>query len=367
MVPAVVVGYVAEQLGLEPAALAGYGTAEARWDHQEQIRDGYGYTKFEFDQWFTLARWMYQRAWIGSERPTLLFDLATKRLVDKKVVLPGVTVLERLVSGTRERVERRLWATLAAAPTAGGIELIVHDGVDALNRDRLFWVEQNYVRAATLSMANARLVDYHMRLPLVQAWGGGEPASADGLRFVAPIRTLNSGPNPKYFGTRRRGVAFYNFLSDQFSGLHGILIPGTQRDSFYILDGLLEQETALRPVEITSDTHGASEIVFGLFRLMGYQFSPRLADVGRAILYRAEGLPESGDIFGGVKAWPMVMRAPRAVHGQGEVHLGRTGTRTVAAIAARATTRGRRGGVRRGTCQQVRTAAGTGEWIDRSP
>src|SRR5207248_9098199 len=29
----------------------------------------------------------------------------------------GVTVLERLVSGTRERAEKRLWATLAAAPT----------------------------------------------------------------------------------------------------------------------------------------------------------------------------------------------------------------------------------------------------------
>ncbi|MEV7518894.1 transposase [Streptomyces diastaticus] len=139
-----------------------------------------------------------------------------------------------------------------------------------------------------MSRANARLVDYHMRLPLVQSWGGGELASADGLRFITPIRTLNSGPNPKYFGTRRRGVTFYNFLSDQFSGLHGILIPGTQRDSFYILDGLLEQETALRPVEITSDTHGSSEIVFGLFRLLGYQFSPRLADSGSATLYRTD-------------------------------------------------------------------------------
>ncbi|WP_127357400.1 Tn3 family transposase [Actinacidiphila soli] len=195
------------------------------------------------------------------------------------------------VSGANSRMDDlplSVAAVLTSEATNVGIEPIVHDGVDALNRDRLFWVEQNYIRAQTLSTANARLVDYHMRLPLVQAWGGGELASADGLRFVTPIRTLNSGPNPKYFGTRRRGVTFYNFLSDQFSGLHGILIPGTQRDSFYILDGLLEQETALRPVEITSDTHGASEIVFGLFRLMGYQFSPRLADVGSATLYRAD-------------------------------------------------------------------------------
>ncbi|MFC9407381.1 DUF4158 domain-containing protein [[Kitasatospora] papulosa] len=117
-VPAVVTSHVAEQLGLDTGAFAGYGTSETRWDHQEQIRDEYKYSKFDFDQWFTLARWLYQRARIGNERPTLLFDLATKRLVDKKVVLPGVTVLERLVSGTRERAEKRLWATLAAAPTA---------------------------------------------------------------------------------------------------------------------------------------------------------------------------------------------------------------------------------------------------------
>ncbi|MFE9298384.1 Tn3 family transposase [Streptomyces niveus] len=143
-------------------------------------------------------------------------------------------------------LELSMAAVLTAEATNVGIEPIVHDGVDALSRDRLFWVEQNYLRAATLSRANARLVDYHMRLPLVQAWGGGELASADGPRFITPIRTLNSGPNTKYFITRRRGVTFYNFLSDQFSGLHGILIPGTQRDSFYILDGLLERETALR-------------------------------------------------------------------------------------------------------------------------
>ncbi|MFD3937813.1 DUF4158 domain-containing protein [Streptomyces sp. NPDC058611] len=141
-VPAVVVDYVADQLGLDPAEFAGYGTKEHRWDHQDQIRKGYGYTKFEFDQWFALARWMYQRAWIGSERPTLLFDLATKRLVDKKVVLPGVTVLERLVSGSRERAEKRLWATLAAAPTeeqAAGLQglVVVPAGKRLSELDRL--------------------------------------------------------------------------------------------------------------------------------------------------------------------------------------------------------------------------------------
>jgi hypothetical protein len=48
-VPTVVLDYVAEQLGLNPSDLAGYGAMEHRWDHQGQIRAAYGYTKFEFD------------------------------------------------------------------------------------------------------------------------------------------------------------------------------------------------------------------------------------------------------------------------------------------------------------------------------
>ncbi|MFF3404135.1 DUF4158 domain-containing protein [Streptomyces sp. NPDC002659] len=116
-VPPIVVEYVADQLGLDAAALAGYGQKQARWDHQEQIRSAYGYLPFGADQWFAMARWLYGRAWIGSQRPTLLFDLATARLVRRKILLPGVTILERLIAGVRERAEQRLGATLAAAPS----------------------------------------------------------------------------------------------------------------------------------------------------------------------------------------------------------------------------------------------------------
>ena len=52
----------------------------------------------------------------------------------------------------------------------------------------------------------------------------------DGLRFVVPVRTLNAGPNSKYFHVER-GVTYYNFTSDQFSGFHGIVVPGTLHDS----------------------------------------------------------------------------------------------------------------------------------------
>jgi len=36
-----------------------------------------------------------------------------------------------------------------------------------------------------------------------------------------------------------------------------------------------------------TDTAGTSDLVFGLFWLLGHQFSPRLADAGEAVLWRA--------------------------------------------------------------------------------
>src|SRR6201999_2357431 len=76
-----------------------------------------------------------------------------------------------------------LCAVLLAEACNIGLEPLVRPDVPALTRGRLSWVQQNYVRAETIIQANARLVDYQARIPLARAWGGGEVASADGLRF----------------------------------------------------------------------------------------------------------------------------------------------------------------------------------------
>lgn len=293
--PAVVVDYVAEQLGLDPADLKGYGEKEARWDHQKLIRQAHGYTSFEFEQWFGLARWVYRRVWSGSERPIVLFDLVTHRLVEAKILLPGVTTLERMIAGLRERAALRQYRLLAAAPSPGqrrALEelVVVEEGRRVSKLDRL--------RRSPTDVSGggvAKAVDRHLDLRALGAttWDlsaipPGRIAALTRFADAARAQAVDALAGDRKLATL---VAFAQVM-EPTSADEAIevfdLIPGTPKDWYYILEGLLEQETSLKPTEIASDTSGASEIAFGIFRLLGWQFSPRLADVGSATLFRAD-------------------------------------------------------------------------------
>jgi len=178
-----------------------------------------------------------------------------------------------------------------------GLEPLVRNDVPALRRARLSWVGQNFIRNETLTDANACLVAAQNAIPLVHQWGGGEVASADSLRFVVPVRTLHAGPNPKYFGFER-GVTYYNLISDRFTGLNAIVVPGTLRDSLYLLAVVLEQQTELNLMEVMTDTGAYTDVVFGLFWLLGFRFSPRIADIGGARYWRIDPSADYGVLNG---------------------------------------------------------------------
>jgi TnpA family transposase len=186
-------------------------------------------------------------------------------------------------------------AVLLAEACNVGLEPLVRPEVPALARARLAWIQQNYMRSDTVTNANVRLVDVHARLPLTKALGGGELASADGLRFVVPVRSVHAAGNPRYFG-RGKGVTYMNYTSAGSIGFFGFVVPGTLRDSMVILDGLLEQHTSLRPTTLVTDSASYSDIVFGLFMLLGYRFCPRLADLGDTRFYRINQAANYGSL-----------------------------------------------------------------------
>jgi TnpA family transposase len=221
--------------------------------------------------------------------PELLLEIATHTGFAAKFT--HVSERESQVSDLTTSV----CAVLLAEACNIGLDPLVRNDVPALRRSRLSWVTQNFLRSDTLTAANASLVAAQNRIPLVQTWGGGEVASADGVRFVVPVRTLHAGPNPKYFGYEH-GVTYYNLLSNQFTGLNAIVVPGTLRDSLFLLALVLEQSTELDPHEIMTDTSAYTDVVFGLFWLLGYRFSPRIADIGGARYWRMDPTADYGSL-----------------------------------------------------------------------
>ena len=105
-VPAGVVKHLAAQLLVaDPACLKRYlDRLTTHREHAGEIQHRLGYREFsDPPEHFRLLRWLYTRAWLSAERPTVLFDLTTARLIERKVLLPGVTVLTRLVARVRDR------------------------------------------------------------------------------------------------------------------------------------------------------------------------------------------------------------------------------------------------------------------------
>jgi TnpA family transposase len=176
---------------------------------------------------------------------------------------------------------------------------VANPGIPALSPNRLAWVSQNYVRSETIAAANELLLDVYRRIPLVQALGDGHIATVDGMRFRVPVRSIHTGPNPRYFA-RGRGVTWLNYLSDQFAGLHAIVVPGTLRDSLMILDGLLELAPPGEggPTVIITDQASYSDQIFGLFWLLGYQFSPRPAGLPDQRFWRIDRHANYGPLDG---------------------------------------------------------------------
>jgi TnpA family transposase len=185
-------------------------------------------------------------------------------------------------------------ALLVAEACNVGLTPVTDPGSPALTRARLSHVDQNYLRADTHSAANARLVDAQASIGVARLWGGGLVASADGLRFVVPVQTINALPSPRYFG-KRRGVTWLNAINDQVAGIGAVVVPGTMRDSLNILDTMLNLDAGPKPEMIATDTASYSDIVFGMFRLLGYRFSPRIADLADQRYWRATlpGAPDS--------------------------------------------------------------------------
>ncbi|MCA1677465.1 MAG: Tn3 family transposase [Actinobacteria bacterium] len=182
-------------------------------------------------------------------------------------------------------------ALLAAATNLGPTRMAASSD---LTYRQLAWATEWYLGDEQLQAANTVLVDYLHRLELAAHWGTGRFSSSDGMRSPARARAAAADPLAREFGWRRGGLTLLSWTSDQYSQYGTKVVSVAEREASHTLDGILHNQTALKIAEHTTDTHGATELVFALFDLLGLSFIPRLRDVGDLRLHRIgapTGLP----------------------------------------------------------------------------
>ena len=119
-VPGAVLDFVARQLGVaDPSQVKRYTERrKTRFDHQWEIRRACKLKEFT-DVETEFADWVAARSWTSGDGPKAIFLDGMAWLRERKVLLPGVTTLARLVAKVRDDTTRRLWGVLEGLLTTG--------------------------------------------------------------------------------------------------------------------------------------------------------------------------------------------------------------------------------------------------------
>jgi hypothetical protein len=170
-VPTIVVRHLAQQLAIaDISVLTRYREREATpYAHAREIQQCYGYRDFtDPPEYFRLIRWLYARTWLSDERPSVLFDLTTARLIERNILLPGVSVLARLIARVRDRVAARLWRVIGRI-LAPDQQATLATLLTIPERARMTVLEQ--LRRGAIGTSSVSMIRALKRVELIRALG----------------------------------------------------------------------------------------------------------------------------------------------------------------------------------------------------
>ena len=226
----------------------------------------------------------------------------------------------RPINSTESKLGSALYSIIYAA--ACNIPLTKMSASAGIPLDFLVNLRDEILRPQTIQAAIALLVDFYSRLPLAQVWGLGRSSSSDGQGVVVEGNPLGARYNRKLFKKNTRGFIIYTHILDNYAPFFTQIFPAGPREAAYVADGLLYSGISLIPREHYTDTHGYTDIVFGVLYLLGFRFCPRIANIpDTSLWYLKEPGTRRTDIFaGGIssstieKQWESMQRVVHTIY-----------------------------------------------------
>jgi TnpA family transposase len=113
-IPDYVIQYIAKQINANPDSFSLYAQrAPTKHEHMEEIRQVYGYQNFSVSTYRELAQYLLNHA-LQNGNSMYLLRTVQEELRNRKIILPGMTTIERLVWETRRRAEEKIFKSLTA-------------------------------------------------------------------------------------------------------------------------------------------------------------------------------------------------------------------------------------------------------------
>jgi TnpA family transposase len=155
----------------------------------------------------------------------------------------------------------------------------------------LIWLQsQGYVRRRYLNAEVARTIDIDIAnatfaVRASRVWGAGSTAVAsDSTHFSAFDQNIFTEWHSRYGG---RGVLIYWHVEHKSMAIHSQLITCTASEVAAMIDGAIRHGTTMEVEGNYVDSHGQSEVGFGVSRLLGFDLLPRIKRINKVRLYRA--------------------------------------------------------------------------------
>ncbi len=193
-----------------------------------------------------------------------------------------------------------LLAVLVAEAT--NVSLTTMADASGIPYGQLVRVYDWYVREETLRQAIQRLIRYQQQQPLAGSFGTGTLLVASTLEFDVLVTGSAVHQRAPALGPRGNVTLFSQSL-DQGPQLWMGLVNPLSPETAYMLDGLDAWRT-LPLREQTTELADTSDLLFGLYDLLGYRFAPQLHDLSEKALVR----PKEDAFYGWLD--PLLRRPP---------------------------------------------------------
>ena len=152
-----------------------------------------------------------------------------------------------------------------------------------LSQKQVAWLNLHHISEERLDKAIVKVINAYRRFALPTYWGSGKRAAADGTKWAMYEKNLLSEYHIRYGGYG--GIGYYH-VSDTYIALFSHFIPCGVYEAVYILDGLIRNESDIKPDTLHGDTQAQSTPVFALAHLLGIELMPRIRNIKDLVFFK---------------------------------------------------------------------------------